>query len=196
MYAVKNARKKKKKKKKSKNHENGCHLRVEWISLEASSSSVTHHIRLKLVMLSYKDPKFDKGGLRMIDPLIFSQAQKFIWINMIKQLLDPKYSSFGKVLEMSILENFYQDWTVLLRSNAPDSVLNTLSNCQLIEIIKLWYLYKNKILKNLGWSDFHLQDPIWWNKNVRLKTKKFFFFTLFGMKKGYILFRVFILAII
>ena len=43
---------------------------------------------------------FDKGGLRMIDPLIFSQAQKFIWI---KQLLDPNYSSFWKVLEMSVL---------------------------------------------------------------------------------------------
>ena len=35
----------------------------------------------------------------MIDPLIVSQAQKFIWI---KQLLDPNYSSFWKVLEMSI----------------------------------------------------------------------------------------------
>ena len=84
---------------------------------------------------------------------------------------------------MSILENFYQDWTVLFRSDAPDSVLNTLSNCQLIESIKLWYSYKNKIiLKNLGWSDFHLQDPIWWNKNVRLKTKKFFFYPIWDEK--------------
>ena len=91
---------------------------------------------------------FDKGWLRMIDPLIFSQAQKFIWI---KQLLDPNYSSFWKVLEMSILEKFYQDWTVLFRSDAPDSVLNTLSNCQLIESIKLWYLDKNKI-----WKKFRL----------------------------------------
>ena len=61
-------------------------------------------------------------------------------------------------------------------SDAPDCVLNTLSNCQLIESIRLWYLYKNKIMDNLGWSDFHLQDPIWWNKNVRLKSKKFFFY--------------------
>ena len=114
----------------------------------------------------------------MIDPLIFSQAQKFIWI---KQLLDPNYSSFWKVLEMS-KKFFYQDWTVLFRSDAPDSVLNTLPNCQLIESIKLWYLYKNKILKNLGWSDFHLQDPIWWNKNVRLKTKKFFFYPVWDEK--------------
>ena len=83
---------------------------------------------------------------------------------------------------MSILENFYPDWTVLFRSDAPDSVLNTLSNCQLIESIKLWYLYKNKILKNFGWSDFHLQDPIWWNTNVRLKTKKFFFYPVWDEK--------------
>ena len=27
-------------------------------------------------------------------------------------------------------------------------------------------------MENLGWSDFHLQDPIWWNKKVRLKSKK------------------------
>ena len=40
-----------------------------------------------------------------------------------------------KVLEMSILENFHQDWTVLFRSDAPDSVLNTLSSCQLITSI-------------------------------------------------------------
>ena len=39
----------------------------------------------------------------------------------------------------------------------------------------------------------HLQDPIWWNKNVRLKTKKFFFYTVWG-EKGFILFRIFILA--
>ena len=62
------------------------------------------------------------------------------------------------------------------------SALNTLSNCQLIESIKLWYLHKNTILKNLDWSDFHLQDPIWWNKNVRLKTKKFFFYPVFDGK--------------
>ena len=116
---------------------------------------------------------YEHGGLRMFDPLLFSQAQKFIWV---KQLLDPNYSSFWKTLEMSVLEMFHPDWKILFMSDAPDCVLNTLSNCQLIESIKLWYLYKNKIMDNLGWSDFHVQDPIWWNKNVRLKSKKFFFY--------------------
>ena len=64
---------------------------------------------------------------------------------------------------MSILEDFHPDWTILFRSDPPDCVLNTIPSCQLIETIQLWYLYKNKIMENLGWSDFHLQDPIWWN---------------------------------
>ena len=55
-------------------------------------------------------------------------------------------------------------------------------NCQLFETIKLWYLYKNKIKGNLGWSNFHLQDPIWWNKDVRLKSKKFFFYPVWDEK--------------
>ena len=122
---------------------------------------------------------YEHGGLRMFDPLLFSQAQKFIWV---KQLLDPTYSSFWKTLEMSLLENFHPDWTILFKSDAPDCVLNTLPNCQLIESIKLWYLYKNKITENLGWSDFHLQDPIWWNKKVRLKSKKFFFYPVWDEK--------------
>ena len=122
---------------------------------------------------------YDHGGLRMFDPLLFFQAQKSIWV---KQLLDPNYSSFWKTIEMSILEDFHPDWTILFRSDPPDCVLNTIPNCQLIDTIKLWYLYKNKIMENLGWSDFHLQDPIWWNKKVRLKSKKFFFYPVWDEK--------------
>jgi len=115
----------------------------------------------------------------MFDPILFSQAQKFIWV---KHLLDPDYSCFWKRLEISVLEKFHPDWTILFRSDAPNCVLNTLSNCQLVEAIKLWYLYKNKIKENLDWTDFHLQDPIWWNKNVRLKSKKFFFYPVWDDK--------------
>ncbi len=122
---------------------------------------------------------YEDGGLRMVDPLLFSQAQKSIWV---KQLLDPNYSSFWKTLEMSVLNNFHPDWTTLFRSDPPDCVLNSLSNCQLIETIRLWYLYRNKVIENLGWSDFHLQDPIWWNKKVRLKSKKFFFYPVWDEK--------------
>ena len=48
---------------------------------------------------------------------------------------------------MSILEDFHPDWTILFRSDPPDCVLNTIPNCQLIDTIKLWYLYKNKIME-------------------------------------------------
>ena len=122
---------------------------------------------------------YEHGGLRMFDLHLFSHAQKFIWV---KQLLDPGYYSFWKILEMSVLENFHSDWTILFRTVAPDCVLNTLSNCQLIETIKLWYFYMSKMKGNLGWSNFHLQDPIWWNKGVRLKSKKFFFYPVWDEK--------------
>ncbi len=115
----------------------------------------------------------------MFDPLLISQAQKSIWV---KQLLDPNFSSFWKTLEISVLDNFHLDWTILFRSDPPDCILNSLSNCQLIETIRLWYLYRNKVMDNLGWSDFHLQDPIWWNKKVRLKSKKFFFYPVWDEK--------------
>ena len=98
---------------------------------------------------------YEHGGLRMFDLQLFSYAQKSIWV---KHLLDPAYSSFWKILEMSVLENFHPDWTLLFRTDAPNCTLNTLSNCQLFETIKLWCLYKNKIKGNLGWSNFHLQD--------------------------------------
>ena len=124
--------------------------------------------------------------------MIFSCSRK---LKNSKQLLDPNYSSFWKTLEMSVLESFHPDWEIMFMSDALDCVLNTLSNCQLIESIKLWYLYKNKIMDNLGWSDIHLQDPIWWNKNVRLKSKKFFF-TLSGMRRGFVIFQIFFLVII
>ena len=32
------------------------------------------------------------------------------------------------------------------------------------------------IKNNLGYKDYHLQDFIWWNRNIRLKSKKFFFY--------------------
>ena len=88
---------------------------------------------------------YEHGGLRMIDLHLFSYAQKSIWV---KQLTDPAYFSFWKFLEMSVLDNFHPDWTILFRTDAPKCILNTLSNRQLIETIKLWYLYKSKVQGN------------------------------------------------
>ena len=122
---------------------------------------------------------YEQGGLRMFDLHLFSYAQKSIWV---KQILDPAYSSFWKNSKMSVVENFHPDWTILFRTDAPDCILNTLCNCQLIETIKLWYLYKSKVKENLGWSNFHLQDPIWWIKMFEKKSKKFFSYTIWDGK--------------
>ena len=75
----------------------------------------------------------------MFDLHLFSYAQKSIWV---KQLLDPAHSSFWKILEMSVLENSYPDWAILFRTDAPNCILNTVSNCQLIETIKLIFIQK------------------------------------------------------
>ena len=44
---------------------------------------------------------------------------------------------------MSILEDFYPDWTILIRSDPPDCVLNTIPNCQLTETIIVVFIYIN-----------------------------------------------------
>ena len=43
------------------------------------------------------------GGLRMVDVVAFSQAQKLVWT---KHLLDPNYSNFLKHLENTVCITF------------------------------------------------------------------------------------------
>jgi len=116
---------------------------------------------------------YSDGGLRMVDMVAFSQAQKLVWA---KNMLDPNYSNFWKHLENSTLSQFCNDPSLLWKSNAPDSVLNSLNNTQLAETLRVWYTYRDKIKENLGFENYHLQDVIWWNRNIRLKTKRFFFY--------------------
>ena len=47
--------------------------------------------------------EYSMCGLRMIDPYIFSLAQKMIWV---KQLLDDDYDSLWKHIELSVLDQF------------------------------------------------------------------------------------------
>jgi len=135
---------------------------------------------------------YSNGGLRMVDVLAFSQAQKLVWA---KHLLDPNFSAFWKHVESSVLSQFnHIDPCLLWKTNAPDCVLATLKNCQLGETIKVWYVYRDKLKANLGHEEFFLQDPIWYNQNVRLKTKRFFYYpnwhelgisTLSDLDRGY-----------
>ena len=117
---------------------------------------------------------YTNGGLRMVDAEAFSKAQKLVWT---KHLLDPNYSGFWKHLENTVLTKFNaNDSQLLWKTSAPECVLNTLKNCQLAETIRVWYLYRNKIKTNLGHDKYFLQDPIWYNQNVRLKTKRYFYY--------------------
>ena len=51
-------------------------------------------------------------------------------------------------------------------------------NTQLAESLRVWYVFRDKVKDNLGdkLKNYYLQDSIWWNRKVRLKTKKFFFY--------------------
>ena len=134
---------------------------------------------------------YNQGGLRMVDVEAFSQAQKLVWV---KHLLDPNYTSFWKLLETTALSDLCRDTSVLWKSYAPDCVLASLENTQLAEALRVWYLYRNKVKENFGYSDYCLQDFIWWNRKVRLKSKSFFFYpewfdlgicTLNDLNRGY-----------
>ena len=126
------------------------------------------------VKRAYLCNDYSNGGLRMVDTEAFSQAQKLVWT---KHLLDPNYSGFWKHLENIVLTKFnVTDSQLLWKTSAPECVLNSLKNCQLAETIRVWYLYRNKIKTNLGYDKYFLQDPIWYNQNVRLKTKRYFYY--------------------
>ena len=109
----------------------------------------------------------------MIDIEAFSKAQKLVWA---KNLLDTDYNSFWKILELDVLGKFNNDCSVLWKADAPDCVLNMLKNTQLAESLRVWYRYRDLIKENLWYEDYYLQDLIWWNRKVRLKTKKYFFY--------------------
>ena len=125
-------------------------------------------VKRKYLLNDYSD-----GGLRMIDVEAFSQAQKMLWV---KHLLDPSYDNFWKHLELKVLNAFHNDNLVLWKTDAPNCVLALLKNTQLAESLRVWYLYRDEVKNNLGYKDYHLQDFIWWNRNIRLKSKKFFFY--------------------
>ena len=125
-------------------------------------------VKRKYLLNDYGD-----GGLRMIDVEAFAQAQKMVWV---KHLLDPNYDNFWKHLESEVLHTFNNDSSILWKTNAPNCVLALLCNTQLAESLRVWYLYRDKMKDNLGYGNYHLQDFVWWNRNIRLKTKKFFFY--------------------
>ena len=70
----------------------------------------------------------------MIDPYIFSVAQKMSWV---KLLLD--FDSLWKTIKTSALNNFSNKEGILWKAYAPPNVLSKLSLCQLAELLNMWY---------------------------------------------------------
>ena len=68
----------------------------------------------------------------------FAQAQKMVWV---KHLLDDKYDSMWKSIELSFLYRFHPELKILWKSHAPEKVLSQLRNVQLSDSLRSWYLF-------------------------------------------------------
>ena len=116
---------------------------------------------------------YSQGGLRMIDPYAFALAQKMTWV---KVLFDNSFDSSWKTIEFSALDK-YGD--MLWESYAPECILNDLESSQLADSIRTWYVYRNKAVKDIlgvEFCDMGLSQCLWYNRNIRCKSKKFFFY--------------------
>jgi len=122
------------------------------------------------------------GGLKMVDPFTFAQAQKMVWV---KYLLDDSFSSPWKLLELSVLKSFNSDINILWKAHAPENFLSLLKNTQIADSLRAWYFFREKAALDLGYeaSELKLQGCIWYNKNVRTKSKQFFYYESW-YKKG------------
>ena len=114
------------------------------------------------------------GGLQMIDPYTFSMAQKMSWV---KLLLDDNYESLWKSIEMSTLNNFSDKRDILWKTYAPDNILNKLTSSQLAESLQTWYIFRESLSKtefNAVFSSIGSCQCIWFNRNIRSKSKQYF----------------------
>jgi len=120
---------------------------------------------------------YSLGGLRMVNVKCFAQAQKLIWV---KYLLDDNYECIWKSIETSFLENFHTDVNILWKSHAPESLLSRLKNIQLADSIRSWYLFRDKAAEDLGYENRELRSQkctcIWFNRNIRSKSKQYFYY--------------------
>ena len=119
---------------------------------------------------------FFGGGLRMIDPYTFSVAQKMSWV---KKLLDDNYESLWKSIEISILNNFSDERDILWKAYAPAGILNKLTSSQLAESLQTWYIFRENFAKtefNVTFSSIGSCQCIWFNRNIRSKSKQYFWY--------------------
>ena len=116
---------------------------------------------------------YEECGLKMIDPQVYAKAQKMTWV---KHFLNENYMAAWKHIELEMLKLFHNDPFILWKSEAPLCVLKKLKNCQLIETLKVWYEYKYAVIKDMNLSNYHMQDVIWYNKNVNLRHRPYYYY--------------------
>ena len=112
----------------------------------------------------------------MIDPYIFSVAQKMAWV---KLLLDDNYESLWKSIEVSVLNNFSVKQDILWKTYAPDNILNKLTSSQLAESLQTWYIFRESFSNsefNSVFSSIGSCQCIWFNRNIRSRSKQYFIY--------------------
>ena len=115
-------------------------------------------------------------GLKMIDPSAYALAQKMTWV---KYLFDENYESVWKTIELSALENFHRDPHILWKSYAPESVLQSLSNSQVADSLRTWYIYREHATLetyDCKYSEIGACQLLWFNRLIRSKSKNHFYY--------------------
>jgi len=118
---------------------------------------------------------YNLGGLRMVNPYYFAQAQKLVWV---KHLLDDNFSSVWKLIENSALESFHNDSTILWKSHAPEKILSHLKNTQVADSLRSWYLFRERAAADLGLQpcEYVLEECLWFNKYIRSKSRQYYYY--------------------
>ena len=106
-----------------------------------------------------------------------------VWI---KLLLDNQFESIWEywINWNGLMNQQYGD--MLWRSYAPECVLNRLHITLLADSLRTWYIYLEKACKEIHNTNFYDMGNIlclWFNKNIRSRTKQYFFFMRIGMKR-------------
>ena len=75
------------------------------------------------------------------------------------------------------MDQLYGD--LLWKSFAPKSLLNKLFCTQLADSLRTWYLYRERACQeiyNKNFSDFGYNQCLWYNRNIRSKTKSYIYY--------------------
>ena len=78
--------------------------------------------------------------------------------------------------ELSSIESFGD---MLWKSFAPESILNNLTCSQLADSVRTWYIFRENIVKEMfdcSYFDLGACQCLWFNRNIRSKSKQYFFY--------------------